>query len=142
MRLQPFAFCPGAADLTDRLPILRGIVNRARGSVEAQGTLEWDTDHARGRVDIALRDVNATAAGFEIEHLYAAVTLLESGTPPGQLLSIGRIGFGRRIFSRGGRIRICRCFWQVWRRPGIGRCVHRCVLDSAQRYSVEFNTRK
>lgn len=102
MRLQPFAFCPGGAELTSVLPILRGMVSGAQGSIEAKGTLAWAPEGARGKVDIALRDVNAKTEAFEIEHLNAAVSLLESGTPPGQLLSIGRIGFGLEL--TGGEV--------------------------------------
>ncbi len=102
VRLQPFAFCPGGAELTSVLPILRGMVSGAQGSIEAKGTLAWAPEGARGKVDIALRDVNAKTEAFEIEHLNAAVSLLESGTPPGQLLSIGRIGFGLEL--TGGEV--------------------------------------
>jgi hypothetical protein len=102
VRLPPFAFCPSGADLTKLLPILRGILNDAQGSIEAMGTLDWDTAGVRGKIDVALRDVKASTGAFDIEHLNAAVSLLESGTPPGQLLSIGRIGFGLEL--TGGEI--------------------------------------
>lgn len=102
VQMRPFAFCPGGPELTSLLPVLRGIVSDARGSIEANGTLAWDSEGARGKVDVAFRDVNATTPAFEIEQLNAFVSLLESGTPPGQLLSIGRIGFGLEL--TGGEV--------------------------------------
>lgn len=95
--MQPFAFCPGDSELTSVLPMLQGIVSDARGSIEAKGTLDWNPEGASGRVDVALRDVSATLPLVAVEHLNMAVSLLESGTPPGQLLSIGRISFGLEL---------------------------------------------
>lgn len=97
VRLQPFAFCRGGTELTSVFPILRGMVADARGLIEAKGRFDWDAEGTRGRVDVALHDVAIETAAFEIEHLNAAVSLLESGTPPGQLLSIGRINFGLEL---------------------------------------------
>ncbi len=97
LKMQPFTFCPGGNELTSILPILRGTVTGAQGSIATKGRFSWNSEGASGQVDVALSDLKATAMGFEIEHLFAAVSLLESGSPPGQMLSIGRIGFGLEL---------------------------------------------
>ena len=77
VEMRPFVFCSDGPKLDTALPMLRGIVSDAQGWIEARGRLGWDDAAVRGQLDVALRDVSASVAAVEFEHLFAAVSVHE-----------------------------------------------------------------
>jgi hypothetical protein len=97
VRLGPFRFCPDRPKLTDVVPALRGVLSDAQGTIESHGVAHWGESGNRWNFSVGVFDLSAHTGGAKLEHLNAAFEIRDSGTPPSQLLSIGRINFGLEL---------------------------------------------
>jgi hypothetical protein len=100
LRLHPLQFEPEGRQPAGLFPILAGQLSQVKGSVEAIGSLSWEEGRASSEVDVALRDVGFATEVAEVEGVNGTIRLTgpnPTATPPGQLLSVGRIDFGLEL---------------------------------------------
>lgn len=115
--LGPLAFTPDGLQPHQLVPALGASLTAVRGTVAANGTITWNggTPTISGR--LFLRGLSFVAAGVATENLSGTITLERiwpPQTPPGQVLTIGRIhpgleasdGIVRFHLDDRGRLRI------------------------------------
>jgi hypothetical protein len=81
-------------------PLLEGLVEQARGSVEAVGSAIWDGNRAAGELDLALRELGFAAVAAELSGVNGRIEIrgpTPPVTPPGQLVSIARVDLGLEL---------------------------------------------
>jgi hypothetical protein len=95
--MEPVHFAKGALQPAQLVPRLARRVTSASGTLEATGRASFSQGRTRLSVDLAARDLAFETPLAQVEGMNG--TLRVEGpspfsTPPGQLVSIGRIGFG------------------------------------------------
>lgn len=94
LSLQPIYFCPGKLQPGDLLETIRDVTTATSGWLEGVAALRWDGKGFSPELDLAIGSFGTTSGLAVVEQLNAAIRLDESGSPPHQLLSVGRIDFG------------------------------------------------
>jgi len=90
-------FEPDGLQPADLAPVLKGIVSRATGRVEARGEIGWEGSESRVGLDLELRDLSITTPWGRLEQLNATLRLEGPpglSSPPGQRLRFGRAVLG------------------------------------------------
>lgn len=98
LTLHAIEFDPAQLQPATLFPILSDHLTEVSGSIEMEGSVDWNADGMRGSVEVAVSDLSATSALATFEHLNATVELNETGaTLPDQTLWIGRLDFGLEL---------------------------------------------
>lgn len=122
IRLEPVAFAEGGLQPADLAPVVGSRIQRASGSVGADGTVTWSDAGLRGGVDVAVRDLSVATPPVALEQLNAAVHVdgPPVSIPSGQLASMARVDAGivltnglvRFGMGRDGALEIASAEWR------------------------------
>jgi hypothetical protein len=97
VRLPPLVFEPGGYQPKDLSPLAAGYAKDVSGSIEVTGDITWHDGSFASDLDVAVRDLSATAFGTRMERLNTLITfdnVMPPSTPPGQLVAIAGIDAG------------------------------------------------
>jgi hypothetical protein len=97
VRLPPLVFEPGVYQPKDLSPISAAYAKDVSGSVEVSGEITWRDGVFASDLDVAVRDLSATAFGTRMERMNTLIkfdNVMPLSTPPGQLVAIAGIDAG------------------------------------------------
>jgi hypothetical protein len=97
LRLPPVRFAKGGLQPAQLAPQLAGRLDSVVGSLEATGRARFSAGQMRLTLDVAGRDLGFKTSAAQVAGLNGTLRFEGPGpfsTPPGQLISIARIGFG------------------------------------------------
>lgn len=115
--LRRIAFAPGGLQPNELVPALGDFLTAVSGNITASGTLRWSEGEPAISGRLSLSDLSFAAGGVGVENLTSAITferVWPPQTPPGQVLTVGRIDPGLEVtdgtvrfqLDDGGRLRI------------------------------------
>jgi hypothetical protein len=97
LRMQPLHFSRDGLQPAQLAPQLAGLLSSVAGTLEATGSARFSAEGTRLSLDLAGRDLAFETRLAQVEGLNGALRFegpRPFSTPPGQLVSIARIGFG------------------------------------------------
>jgi len=97
LRLEPLHFTPDGLQPAQLAPGLAGMLSSVVGTIEATGRARYSDGRTQLTLDLAGRDLGFETRHVQVEGLNGALRFdgpSPFSTPPGQLVSIARIGFG------------------------------------------------
>ncbi len=97
VRLPPLVFEPGVYQPKDLSPLMGSYTDDVTGSVEVTGDVTWQDGNVASDLNLAIRDLSATAFGTRMERMNTLINfdgILPPSTPPEQLVAIAGIDAG------------------------------------------------
>jgi len=97
LRMEPVRFAKGGLQPAQLAPQLAGVLSSVVGTLEATGRAHFSAERTRLTLDLAARELGFATSHAQVEGLNGTLRLegpRPLSTPPGQLVSIARIGFG------------------------------------------------
>ena len=102
LRMEPVHFAKGGLQPAQLAPQLAGLLSSVAGTLEATGRARFSAGRTRLTLDLAARELGFHTPHAQVEGLNGTLRLegpSPLSTPPGQLVSIARIGFGLDLTS-------------------------------------------
>jgi len=102
LRMEPVHFAKGGLQPAQLAPQLAGLLSSVAGTLAATGRARFSAGRTRLTLDLAARELGFTTSLAQVEGLNGTLRLegpSPFSTPPGQLVSIARIGFGLDLTS-------------------------------------------
>ena len=97
VRLPPLVFDPSGYQPKDLSPLSAAYAKDVSGSIEVSGDVTWHDGSFSSDLNLAVRDLSATAFGTRVERLNTLITfdnVMPPSTPPGQLVAIAGVDAG------------------------------------------------
>ncbi|MGZ9190249.1 MAG: intermembrane phospholipid transport protein YdbH family protein [Nitrospira sp.] len=107
--LRRIAFAPGGLQPNELVPALGDFLTAVSGNIAASGTLRWSEGEPAISGRLSLRDLSFVAGGVGVENLTSAITferVWPPQTPPGQVLTVGRIDPGLEVSDGTARFQL------------------------------------